>query len=163
MKVVTCAALQSLVSNAKCSVTTIGRGIQSSATEKAVLSALIDTSIIKHFWRNSVHICRAHNLIYHDKQPLILIDVNNADAKKRHMVLRVRLALEGRSDNLRQDVKSMDDYNCSHVCTCRSFTTFESTITWELSPGYRRRLHLSHRLARRYSLKNQRKWPLYYR
>ncbi len=49
------------------------------------------------------------------KQPLILIDWNNADNKERHMILRASLALEGQPLTLLQDVKSMDDYNCQHV------------------------------------------------
>jgi hypothetical protein len=37
-----CASLQSLVTNGKCTVTAIGRGIQSVTTEKAVLNGLTD-------------------------------------------------------------------------------------------------------------------------
>jgi hypothetical protein len=36
-----CASLQSLVTNGKCTVTAIGRGIQSDATEKTVLKEQI--------------------------------------------------------------------------------------------------------------------------
>lgn len=111
-----CAAMQSLVSNGKCTVTAIGRGIQSSATEKSCIKRADRLLSNQAFLEEIPFIYAALTTsLIKTKQPLILIDWSNADDKKRHMILRASLALEGRSLTLLQEVKSMDDYNCPHV------------------------------------------------
>ncbi len=49
------------------------------------------------------------------EQPVILIDWSNADNKKRHFILRVSLALEGRLLTLLPEVIAVNDYNCPYV------------------------------------------------
>lgn len=111
-----CASLQSLVTNGKCTVTAIGRGIQSAATEKSCIKRA-DRLLSNEAFQADIPLIYAAltKALVHTKQPLILIDWSNADNKKRHFILRASLALEGRSLTLLQDVKAVDDYNCPHV------------------------------------------------
>jgi hypothetical protein len=110
------AALQSLVSNGKCTVTAISRGIQSAATEISCIKRAVRL-LSNDAFHNEIPLIYAGSTssLIHTKQPLILVDWSNADDKKRHMLLRASLALEGRSLTLLQDVKSMDDEHCPHV------------------------------------------------
>lgn len=111
-----CASLQSLVTNGKCTVTAIGRGIQSAATEKSCIKRA-DRLLSNEAFQADIPLIYAAltKALVHTKQPLILIDWSNADNKKRHFILRASLALEGRSLTLLQEVKAVDDYNCPHV------------------------------------------------
>ncbi len=111
-----CASLQSLVTNGKCTVTAIGRGIQSAATEKSCIKRA-DRLLSNEAFQADIPLIYAAltKALVNTKQPLILIDWSNADNKKRHFILRASLALEGRSLTLLQDVKAVDDYNCPHV------------------------------------------------
>jgi len=111
-----CASLQSLVTNGKCTMTAIGRGIQSDATEKNCIKRADRLLSNDAFQADTPLIYAAlTKALVHTKQPLILIDWSNADNKKRHFILRASLALEGRALTLLQDVKAIDDDNCPHV------------------------------------------------
>ena len=111
-----CASLQSLVTNGKCTVTAIGRGIQSAATEKSCIKRA-DRLLSNEGLQDDIPLIYAAltKALVQTKQPLILVDWSNADNKKRHFILRASLALEGRSLTLQQEVKAMDDYNCPRV------------------------------------------------
>lgn len=111
-----CAVTQSLISNGKCTVTAIGRGIQSAATEKSCIKRA-DRLLSNETFHSEIPLVYAGLTcaLVQTKQPLILVDWSNADDKKRHFILRASLALEGRSLTLLQEVKAMDDYNCPHV------------------------------------------------
>ncbi|HHL2986287.1 TPA: IS4 family transposase [Escherichia coli] len=111
-----CASLQSLVTHGKCTVTAIGRGIQSSATEKSCIKRA-DRLLSNEAFQSDIPLIYAAltKALVQTKQPLILVDWSNADNKKRHFILRASLALEGRSLTLQQEVKAMDDYNCPRV------------------------------------------------
>ncbi len=111
-----CASLQSLVTHGKCTVTAIGRGIQSSATEKSCIKRA-DRLLSNEAFQSDIPLIYAAltKALVQTKQPLILVDWSNADNKKRHFILRASLAVEGRSLTLQQEVKAMDDYNCPRV------------------------------------------------
>lgn len=111
-----CASLQSLVTNGKCTVTAIGRGIQGSATEKNCIKRADRLLSNMHFQSDIPLIYAAlTKALVQTKHPLILVDWSNADTKKRHFILRASLALEGRSLTLLQEVKGIEDYNCPLV------------------------------------------------
>ena len=77
-----CAALQSLVSNGKYTVTAIGRGIQSSATEKSCIKRADRLLSNQAFLEEIPFIYAALTTsLIKTKQPLILIDWSNADDK----------------------------------------------------------------------------------
>lgn len=111
-----CASLQSLVTNGKCTVTAIGRGIQSAATEKSCIKRA-DRLLSNEGLQDDIPLIYAAltKALVQTKQPLILVDWSNADNKKRHFILRASLALEGRSLTLLQEVKAIDEYNCPRV------------------------------------------------
>jgi hypothetical protein len=111
-----CASLQSLVTHGKCTVTAIGRGIQSAATEKNCIKRA-DRLLSNEAFQSDIPLIYTAltKALVQTKQPLILVDWSNADNKKRHFILRASLALEGRSLTLLQEVKAMDDYNCPRV------------------------------------------------
>jgi hypothetical protein len=116
-------------------VTAIGHGILSSATEKSCIKRADRLLSNQAFLEEIPFIYTALTTsFFKTKQPLILIDLSNADDNKRDMILRASLVLEGRSLTLLQDVKSMDDYNCQHL-----HAAFLLRLKRKLPPCYRHR------------------------
>lgn len=110
------ASLQSLLTNGQCTVTAIGRGIDSDASERhcikradRLLSHATMQQAVPEFYTAMT------GALVKGKQPLILVDWSNADKELRHFILRASLAVEGRAMTLLQMVTTQSDYNCPHV------------------------------------------------
>jgi len=110
------ASLQSLLTNAQCSVTAICRGIDSDAQERhcikradRLLSHNTMQQAIPEFYTAMTA------ALVNGKQPLILVDWSNADKQRRHFILRASLAVEGRAMTLLQMITTESDYNCPHL------------------------------------------------
>ena len=110
------ASLQSLLTNGQCSVTAIGRGIDSDAQEKHCIKRA-DRLLSHTTMQQEVPVFYAAmtGALVKGKQPLILVDWSNADKERRHFILRASLAVEGRAMTLLQMVTTESDYNCPHV------------------------------------------------
>lgn len=110
------ASLQSLLTNGQCSVTAIGRGIDSDAQEKHCIKRA--DRLLSHITMQQevpVFYAAMTGALVKGKQPLILVDWSNADKERRHFILRASLAVEGRAMTLLQMVTTESDYNCPHV------------------------------------------------
>ncbi len=110
------ASLQSLLTNGQCTVTAIGRGIDSDAQEKhcikradRLLSHTTMQQTVPEFYTAMT------GALVKGKQPLILVDWSNADTQRRHFILRASLAVEGRAMTLLQMVTTESDYNCPYL------------------------------------------------
>ncbi|HCQ7181622.1 TPA: IS4 family transposase [Klebsiella pneumoniae] len=110
------ASLQSLLTNGQCTVTAIGRGIESLAQERhcikradRLLSHTTMQQAVPEFYTAMT------GALVKGKQPLILVDWSNADKERRHFILRASLAVEGRAMTLLQMVTTESDYNCPHL------------------------------------------------
>ena len=110
------ASLQSLLTNGQCSVTAIGRGIESLAQEKHCIKRA-DRLLSHTTMQQEVPVFYAAMTaaLVKGKQPLILVDWSNADKERRHFILRASLAVEGRAMTLLQMVTTESDYNCPHL------------------------------------------------
>ncbi len=110
------ASLQSLLTNGQCSVTAIGRGIDSDAQEKHCIKRA-DRLLSHTTMQQEVPVFYAAmtGALVKGKQPLILVDWSNADKERRHFILRASLAVEGRAMTLLQMVTTESDYNCPHM------------------------------------------------
>ena len=110
-----CASLSSLLQNGQCTVTAIGRGIDSPATEKHCIKRadrlLSNTAMQQDVPYFYTALTRS---LVQGKQPLILVDWSNADSKKQHFILRASMALEGRALTLSQMITTEANYNCPH-------------------------------------------------
>ena len=107
------ASLESLLTNGQCSVTAIGRGIESDAQEKHCIKRA-DRLLSHSTMQQTVPFFYAAmtSAIVKGKQPLILVDWSNADKERRHFILRASLA---RAMTLLQMVTTESDYNCPHL------------------------------------------------
>lgn len=110
-----CALLSSLLQNGQGTVTAIGGGIDSSASEQhcikkadRLLSNMAMQQDVPYFYT-----ALTRSLVQ-GKQPLILVDWSNADSKKQHFILRASMALKGRSLTLLQMITTESNYNCPH-------------------------------------------------
>ena len=110
------ASLESLLTNGQCSVTAIGRGIESDAQEKHCIKRA-DRLLSHTTMQQTVPFFYAAmtSAIVKGKQPLILVDWSNADKERRHFILRASLAVEGRAMTLLQMVTTESDYSCPHL------------------------------------------------
>lgn len=110
------ASLQSLLTNGQCSVTAIGRGIESLAQERHCIKRA-DRLLSHDTMQQTVpeFYTAMTGALVKGKQPLILVDWSNADKARRHFILRASLAVEGRAMTLMQMVTTESDYNCPHL------------------------------------------------
>ena len=110
-------ATQSLVEHNRCTVTAIGRGIDSATSEKHSIKRsdrlLSNTTLSAEM--PVIYTLMTRAVLAQSKHPVVLVDWSNADTKKRHHILRASLALEGRSLTLLQMVAATDDYNSPRV------------------------------------------------
>ena len=110
------ASLQSLLTNGQCTVTAIGRGIDSGAQERHCIKRA-DRLISHTTMQQTVpeFYTAMTGALVKGKQPLILVDWSNADKERRHFILRASLAVEGRAMTLLQMVTTESDYNCPYL------------------------------------------------
>ena len=110
------ASLQSLLTNGQCSVTAIGRGIESLAQEKHCIKRadrLLSHTTMQH--GAPLFYAAMTGALVKGKQPLILVGWSNADKERRHFILRASLAVEGRAMTLLQMITTESDYTCPHL------------------------------------------------
>lgn len=110
-------ATQSLLQHQRCTVTAIGRGIDSDTCEKHSIKRadrlLSNNKLLAEM--PCIYALMTRAILANSKHPIILVDWSNADTRKQNHILRASLALEGRSLTLLQMVASTDDYNSPRV------------------------------------------------
>jgi hypothetical protein len=110
------ASLQSLRTNGQCTITAIGRGIDSNVHEQHCIRRA-DQLLCHITMRQAVpeFYTAMNGALVKGKQPLILVDWSNADKEHSHFILRASFAVEGLAITLLQIVTTENDYNCPHV------------------------------------------------
>lgn len=100
------ALVTSLISGAALSVTSLGRNITSSTSEKHKIkrsTRLLSNHHLHHeLPQISANLCL--RLIGNQKQPVILIDWSDLDPRKQHFLLRAAVAIDGRSLTLLEEI-----------------------------------------------------------
>lgn len=100
------ALVTSLISGAKLSVTSLGRNINSSSTEKHQIKRS-DRLLSNHHLHNEIatsYSMLTKKLIAAQKHPVILVDWSDLDPRKQHFLLRAAVAVEGRSLTLIEEI-----------------------------------------------------------
>lgn len=99
---------QSLLHGAHCSVTSIGRGIHSTAKEKHNIKRADRLCSNAHLHKELIAIYQAiaHQFITTNR-PIIHVDWSDLDVSKRNFLIRASIALDGRSITLYQEVHSL--------------------------------------------------------
>ncbi len=89
----------SLISGAHCSVTGLGRNIDSDTTEKHQIKRSMRLCSNPHLQCEigTIYSIMAHRLIGNQQHPIILVDWSDLDPRKQHFLLRASVAVEGRS------------------------------------------------------------------
>lgn len=93
------AMLTSLISGSHCSVTGLGRNIDSKTSEKHQIKRSMRLCSNPHLQGeiSSIYSIMAMRLIGKQQQPIILVDWSDLDPRKQHFLLRASVAVEGRS------------------------------------------------------------------
>lgn len=97
---------KSLLNGSFARVTSIGRGISSSAYEKHSIKRADRLLSNKHLQYENLNIYRkiSEYLIGERNQPIILVDWSDLDAYKRHFLIRAAITFSGRSITLYEEV-----------------------------------------------------------
>lgn len=100
------AMVTSLISGAQCSVTSLGRNIDSRTSEKHQIkrSMRLCSNPNIQCEISSIYSLMAHHLIAHQHCPIILVDWSDLDPRKQHFLLRASVAVEGRSLTLFEQI-----------------------------------------------------------
>jgi len=100
------AMITSLISGADLSVTSLGRNINSGTTEKHQIkrSTRLCSNIHLHQELFGVYSKLCRRLISNQKQPIILVDWSDLDARKDLFLIRAAVAVDGRSLTLLDEV-----------------------------------------------------------
>jgi len=101
--------ITSLISGADLSVTSLGRNIDSKTTEKHQIkrSTRLCSNIHLHQEVFSIYSGLCRRLIGRQKQPIILVDWSDLDARKDLFLIRASVAIEGRSLTLLDEVQPL--------------------------------------------------------
>jgi len=93
------AMVTSLISGAQCSVTGLGRNIDSKTSEKHQIKRSMRLCSNPHlqYEISAIYSLTAQRLIGHQQRPIILVDWSDLDPRKQHFLLRASVAIEGRS------------------------------------------------------------------
>ncbi len=93
------AMVMSLISGSHCSVTGLGRNINSQTSEKHQIkrSMRLCSNPNLHCEISTIYSLTAQCLIGHQQRPIILVDWSDLDPRKQHFLLRASVAVEGRS------------------------------------------------------------------
>ncbi|MBL1322074.1 MAG: IS4 family transposase [Methylophaga sp.] len=93
------AMVTSLISGAHCSVTSLGRNIDSRTSEKHQIKRSMRLCSNPHLYSEigTIYSLTAQSLIGHQHRPIILVDWSDLDPRKQHFLLRASVAVEGRS------------------------------------------------------------------
>ncbi len=93
------AMVTSLISGAQCSVTGLGRNIDSQTTEKHQIKRSMRLCSNPHLQCeiSTIYTLMARRIIGEHKQPIILVDWSDLDPRKQHFLLRASIAVDGRS------------------------------------------------------------------
>lgn len=100
------AMVTSLISGAQCSVTGLGRNIDSQTSEKHQIKRSMRLCSNPHLQSeiDTVYSQMAIRLIGLQHQPIILVDWSDLDPRKQHFLLRASVAVEGRSLTLLEEI-----------------------------------------------------------
>jgi len=98
--------VQSLMSGASLSVTSLGRHIHSQTTEKHQIKRSTRLCSNHHLQteRTGIYASLCRRLVGNQKQPIILVDWSDLDPRKQHFLLRAAIAIQGRSVTLMEEV-----------------------------------------------------------
>ena len=93
------AMVTSLISGAHCSVTSLGRNIDSETSENHQIKRSMRLCSNPHLYGEigTIYSLTAQSLIGHQHRPIILVDWSDLDPRKQHFLLRASVAIEGRS------------------------------------------------------------------
>lgn len=101
--------VQSLLSGSDCSVTTIGRGINSSAKEKHNIKRSDRLCSNPHLQSELLNIYRdISSRFITTNRPVIHVDWSDLDVSKRNFLIRASVALDGRSLTIYQEVHPLN-------------------------------------------------------
>ncbi len=97
--------MQSLLSGSDCTVTTIGRGINSSAKEKHNIKRSDKLCSSPHLQSELLNIYRdISSRFITTNRPVFYVDWSDLDLSKRNFLIRASVALNGRSLTIYQEV-----------------------------------------------------------
>ncbi len=93
------AMVTSLISGADCSITGLGRNIDSRTSEKHQIkrSMRLCSNPHLHLETKAIYSLMAIRLIGRQTQPIILVDWSDLDPRKQHFLLRASVAVTRRS------------------------------------------------------------------
>lgn len=100
------AILNSLISGAGLSVTSIGRNVDSKTSEKHQIKRSMRLCSNPHLQSEigTIYSLMSHYLIGGQQRPVILVDWSDLDPRKQHFLLRASVAIEGRSLTLLEEI-----------------------------------------------------------
>lgn len=104
------AMVTSLMSGGQCSVTGLGRNIDSKTSEKHQIKRSMRLCSNPHLHNEiaSIYSLMANRLIGY-QQPIILVDWSDLDPRKQHFLLRASVAVEGRSLTVLEQVYPLSE------------------------------------------------------
>lgn len=110
------ACVKSLLSCQQCTLTSIGRNLESKTTEKHDIKR-IDRLLSNHeLLRESTSVyVSLSRFVVTEKHPIILVDWSHADTQNKHCILRASIVSEGRSLTLYQKSAFSYQYHCPKV------------------------------------------------
>lgn len=110
------ASVKSLLRCQQCTLTSIGRNLDSKTTEKhdikRIERLLSNQALLRESTSIYVHLSR---FVVTEKHPIILVDWSHADTKNKHCILRASIVTEGRAMTLYQQSTFSFQYHCPKV------------------------------------------------
>ena len=102
------ACVLSIAQGNACTVTSIGRGIESSAYEKHRIKRS-DRLLSNPYMQREVLLFYAYmcRIFSNHKQPIISVDWSDLDARKQHFLIRAAVTFEGRAITLYEEVHGL--------------------------------------------------------
>lgn len=110
------AAVKSLLHCQQCTLTSIGRNLDSKTTEKHDIKRIDRLLSNNELLRESISVyVRLTRFVVTEKHPVILVDWSHADTQTKYCILRASIVSEGRSLTLYQESAFSFQYHCPKV------------------------------------------------